>query len=241
MSIRKIRWFSLSFALFALSLAQEPISPEEYLQQKEEMEGSTFQVVGQQIEPAQMLELIYKCTQPAAQAAGDHLAIRGFSLVDARDYQLRGPKALGTALAKAELDAKANAAEALSAVAITASDLSTTTETTASSDSQATNGEAESVLSSFSVESIEVLKQVRSSEVDTVLIGGRVTGTGIISLGEEGMCVVVRYEVPLDQENYDPGSQLMPSDSAQASDNQEEDTQTEEGHTVPPAGSIGDF
>jgi hypothetical protein len=238
MMIRRTSWLLLIFLWLTFALAQEPMSPEEYLQQQEEQQGATFQVIDDKIEPAQMLELIYKCTQPAAQAAGDHLAVRGFSIVDARDYKLRGPKALGTALARAELEAKANAAEALSAVAIAASDNSTLTETTTSSDTVAGSGDEETILSSFSVQSIEVLQQVRSSGVEAFLVGGRVTGTGIISLGEEGMCVVIRYEVPLDQENYDPNSSLKtPSEETTAT----QESSSDDGFEAPPAGSIGDF
>ncbi len=223
----------------ALGFAQEAVSPEQYLQQQEEQQGATFQVIGEQIEPAQMLELIYKCTEPAAQAAGDHLAVRGFSIVDARDYKLRGPKALGTALARAELEAKANAAEALNAVAIAASDTSVLNETTTSSDTIAGEGDTETILSNFSVQSIEVLEQVRTSGVEAFLVGGRVVGTGIISLGEEGLCVVVRYEVPLDQENYDPDSSLPPAGEATSASQQE--SSSGDGFEAPPAGSIGDF
>ncbi len=240
MSIRRrgVLWLVV-FWLALTGFAQEASSPEQYLQQEKEQQGATFQVIGEQIEPAQMLELIYKCTEPAAQAAGDHLAVRGFSIVDARDYKLRGPKALGTALARAELEAKANAAEALNAVAIAASDTSVLNETTTSTDAVVGEGDTETILSNFSVQSIEVLEQVRTSGVETFLVGGRVVGTGIISLGEQGLCVVVRYEVPLDQENYDPNSSLAPEGEDTTASQQE--SSSGGGFEAPPAGSIGDF
>ena len=95
------------------------------------------------------------------------------------------------ALTKAELDAKTYAVEAVTAVAVSAKTLSTeeSEETETSSD----------VLLSFSEKSIETLTQSSSSEVEGILMGGQVTGTEIISLGEEGVCVVVRFEIPLEQ------------------------------------------
>lgn len=176
-----------------------------------------------------------------AEAAEDYLVVRGFNIVDARDYSLRGPRALSTALARAELDAKAGAAEALNAVAIAASTMSATTDTTTTAGATSSNEGEEEVLQSFSNQTIDNLTQVTTSSVAAVLRGGRTTGTGIISLGEDGMCVVVRYEVPLDQANYDPAQELEPQDVATDAAAEPEEEGNEQGFEAPPAGNIGDY
>lgn len=222
-----------------LTFAQETVPPEQYAEEESE-QGATFQVQEGEVTPVSLLELIYQCTQPAPQAAGENLIVRGFNIVDARDYSLRGPRALSTSLARAELDAKAGAAEALNAVAIAAATSSATTDTSTTAGATSSSGGESEVLQSFSNQTIDNLSQVTTSSVAAVLKGGRTTGTGIISLGEDGMCVVVRYEVPLDQANYDPAQELQPEDAASdtAAEPEEGD---EQGFEAPPPGSIGDY
>ena len=221
-----------------LSAQEEAVSPEQFVKDEGE-NGATFEVKEGEVTPVDLLELVYQCTQPAPEAAGDFLVVRGFNIVDARDYRLRGPRALSTALARAELDAKAAAAEALNAVAVVASSTNTLSDTTTDASAEASNGDELEVLQSFSTQSVETLTQVSSSNVAAFLTGGRTTGTKIISLGDQGMCIVVRYEIPIDQTNADPAQDLQ-QEGETASPAEEE---TDEGHgfEAPPAGSIGDF
>ena len=58
MFIGIFKCFALLTIFCSLVWAQEPKTPEEYLQQKDELVGSTFQVVDQKIEPAQLADLL---------------------------------------------------------------------------------------------------------------------------------------------------------------------------------------
>lgn len=223
----------------SLVAAQEFVSPEEYAEQ-EESQGTTFEVREEGIAPINMLELLYQCTQPAPQAARDFLVVRGFNIVDARDYRLRCTRALSIALS--ELAARAGAAEALTAVSIAATSSDTLTDTTAAADAEVIGSEGDVVLQSLSATSISTLTETTSTSVEAVLRVGRNTGIGIISLGEAGMCVVVRYEVPLDQENYNPVQELQPeNEDAAGEEDGEGTTNSDHGHEAPLPGSIGDY
>lgn len=219
-------------ALAALATAQdEPITPEQFAQENPE---PAFQLHDGDLNPVGMLELAYQCLGTGAQAVGDNLVVTGFDMVDARAYQLRGARSLQTALRRAEVNAQAQAAQFFEAVRVRASTVVSDTELETSQDAM----QGDEVLSQFSMQTVNELSVMNETSVEAYLRGGRKTGTKVISLGEEGMCVGVRYELPLDQDNFDPVERAQ--EEALPTVQPEPDTE-EEGRQAPPAGEIGDW
>src|SRR5690606_31249987 len=93
------------------------------------------------------------------------------------------------------------------------------------------------VLKNFQMNTLERMSSYNSSAVRAYLQGGRKTGTKVISLGDDGMCVGVRYEVPLDQENFDPVEDARGQSSAAPPASGHDGGGTEH---APPRGSIWD-
>lgn len=215
-----------------MALAQdEPITPEQFVQENPQ---PTFQLHGSDLSPVSMLELAYQCLGGGAQAVGSNLVVTGFDMVDARAYQLRGARSLQTALRRAELNAQAQAAEFFEAVRVRARTVMMDSEIETSTDAI----KGDDVLSHFSIQTVNELSRMTESNVEAYLRGGRRTGTKVISLGAEGMCVGVRYELPLDQAGFDPVGRAQeegapPQQGEPSGGNQPRET--------PPPGAIGDW
>lgn len=224
------------------SWAQEafaPVAPQDFAQAVSQ-EAPSFVVADPDvgIEPSvQLIELLFQCTQPFGQAIGDLLFVHGFSIVDARDYRLNGPIALQDAFVEAELNAQSAAAAMLEGVSTYARNerqRSSTGTSSGSVDGDAAVGE---LTSTFSSTAFRNISQTASGETSAFLRGGRATGVRIVSLGDQGFCVVMRYGVPLDQAGFDPATA---GDPAQPPPPQGS-PRGADGFPFLPPGSIGSF
>ncbi|MEM0370935.1 MAG: hypothetical protein QXE80_09615 [Pyrobaculum sp.] len=233
--------FIIFFSIFfSWSLAQDVITPQQFAA---ENPNPTFQLVDNQLVPAQLLELTYQCLGNAAQASGNNLVVYGFDMIDPRTYRLQGPRALQTSLRRAEQRARVQAVSFFNAVRVQARTILQDSSTTSVQDTIATRNYQETIIGNFSIQTIETLSEMSETSVQGYLIGGRTTGTKVISLGESGMCVGVRYEIPLDQSNADPSSRLRQESGASAGFSSDNSSQDEGGggYELPPPGSVGNF
>lgn len=193
------------------------------------------------IEPSvQLLELLFQCTQPFGQAIDDQLFVHGFSIVDARDYRLNGPMALQDAFLEAELNAQGAAAAFLEGVSIyarNARERESGTRAGGTVDGDAAVGE---LTSTFSSTAFRNISQDSFAETRAFLRGGRAVGVRVVSLGDQGFCVVMRYGIPLDQEGFDPATM---DDPAREPKPEQPARSPREGDGFPflPPGSIGDM
>lgn len=235
----RVAIFSVFFAFFVFSFAQnQSVSPEQYAR---ENPAPTFQLQNNEVVPADMLELAYKCLSNAAQAQGGNLIIFGFDMIDPRAYRLQGPRSLQTALRRAELNAKAQAVSFFNAVRVQARDVVNDQSQTSIQDSLSTLNGKESLVGNFSTQAVMTLSNIVESSVEGYLRGGRTTGTKVISLGEGGMCVGIRYEIPLDQQNFDPVGRATEESSAPPPAASPHGEGEREGFEAPPPGEIGNF
>jgi hypothetical protein len=238
----KYRFVALlaAFIFVGSALAQSggAITPEQYAKQNKG-KGTPFQVEQGQLQPANMFKLVSQCVDAFAQPAQDELVVHGSSIVDPDDYRINGPTALSDALDIATLEAENNAARYLKGIVLAAN-------TTAVRNSQKTRkgskkGSAldeNKIMSGFSSKAVNTLVKLRSSSTVAVLKGGRVTGRNIIFLGKQGLCVIVKYEIPLDQQNFNPANAASSSSTSQQPGNNDSKGG---GFPLPPPGSIRDF
>ncbi len=219
-----------------LALAQDEVTAEQFAA---EHASPAFTLQGDALSATSMLELAYQCLGSGAQVEGDLLVTTGFHMLDARAYQLRGPQALATSLRRAEINAQTHAVEFFEAVRVRSRTIMADTDTTVARDTIANDD----IMSHFKMTTVETLSTVTSVQVEGYLRGGRKAGTKLISLGDQGMCVGVRYELPLDQAGFDPverarnesgtGTAPAPADTA--------DDEGNKGFEAPPPGTIGDW
>lgn len=238
-----------AFGLSAIALAQtaEPISPSQYAaQEAPATPGGVSYASGQLTPPPNLMDLLAQCNAPAAviydsnkSGKPDTLKVYGVSRIEPQLWSLRGPSALGPASEKAELRAKAYAAEFLNGVSVfqqrllQSSDSTTSTAATSSSSPAGGGAAAVALLSEIR----ETLSSVTGTNVQGFLRFGRLTGTRLVSLGTYGMCVVVRYELPLDQtrSSAPTGTPAAPSAPTNPS------APATPGFPPLPTGSAGDF
>ena len=206
-----------STLLYTLALAQteQPVSPADYVKQESpaNANGLTYRG-GQLAPPPNLLELLQQCNGPTAllydsnhSGKVDALKVYGVSRIDPQLWALRGPISLGPALDKAEIRAKAYAVEFLNGVSAFQEKLLTSSDTTTSvavAAGTAGPGGTTSTSTALLSEVRESLVSISGTRSEGFIRFGRVTGTRLVSLGSYGMCVVVRYELPLDQ-SHTPG------------------------------------
>ncbi|SMB81989.1 hypothetical protein [Deinococcus hopiensis] len=177
-----------------------PVTPQQFLKTEEVKTSYTAQQGD--LNPADALTLMLQCAPPlAAPYDADHdgrndtLRVYGFSIVSAQVYQARGVTSLASAIQKAQLRANGAAAEFFGGLQTSIErglDMQNTTSSVAVG--------SELQLSDVAVETLQ--DSVRTN-AQAVLRGGRITGYRIVSLGNQGLCVVARYELPLDQRPTD--------------------------------------
>jgi hypothetical protein len=217
-----------------------PISPQDFAAAVSQ-EAPAFVVAesGVGIEPPeQLMQLLFQCMQPFGQAVGDLLYIHGYSVVDARDYRLNGPMALQEAFIEAELNAQAAAAAMLQGVSTYARNARERSTRNSSSGNVSGDVAVGELTSTFSSSAFRTVSQEANSETSAYLRGGRAIGVRIISLGEEGFCVVMRYGIPLDQSGFDPSRTSSPGASTEPAGNSSDGAV---GFPFPPRGVIGSF
>ncbi len=216
-----------------------PVSPQEFASAVSQ-EAPTFVVADHNvgIEPSgQLLELLFQCMQPFGQAVGDLLYVHGYSIVDARDYRLNGPMALQDAFVEAELNAQAAAASMLEGVSIYARNARERSSRTTAGGTVTGDAAVGELTSTFSSTAFRNVSQDSFTETRAFLRGGRAIGVRIVSLGDQGFCVVMRYGIPLDQEAFDPARLAVPAQTPPV----QGPPSGGDGFPFPPPGSIGNF
>lgn len=239
---RRISW-PLAVAIALLTAGATTAQPEVMSAEAfaAERAAPTFQLRGDQLSPADLLELTFQCLGTGAQTDGENLIVYGFSQVDARAYQLQGPRALETALRRAELGAQGQAVAFFNAVLIEVRNSNEVVATDTAQGSISDTDAGSSFVSQFSTQTRSTLATFQQSQVRGYLVGGRTTGTKLISLGESGMCVGVRYEAPLDQHGFDPVERARSESTQSPAAPEQPAIAPSRGFAPPPAGSIGDF
>lgn len=222
--------------LSGATLAQDtgaPTTPAQFL--KAEGVKAAYTVQDGDLNPADALTLMLQCAPPISapydsdgDGRNDTLRVFGFAIVPAPVYKARGVTAMAPAIQKAQLRANGAAAEFFGGLQTAVQRGLDSRNTTAS----VVDG-TDLKLSDLAVETVQ--DSVRTNAQAT-LRGGRITGHRIVSLGNQGLCVVARYELPLDQRipgparTAAPGTRL-PESSAPSSG----------GFPLPTPGTTGDF
>ncbi|WP_272976375.1 hypothetical protein [Deinococcus geothermalis] len=213
--------------------ADAPVTPQQFV--KTEGVGAAYTVQGGELNPADALQLMLQCAPPVSapydsdhDGRNDTLRVYGFAIVSAQVYQVRGVTSLAPAIQKAQLRANGAAAEFFGGLRTAVERGLDSRNTTASVVDGGTLK-----LSDLSVETV---RDSVTTSAQALLKNGRITGHRIVSLGNQGLCVVARYELPLDQR---PAGQTparlstpgFPTPSAPSSG----------GFTPLPPGTTGDF
>lgn len=193
-----------------------------------------------------MNDLLALCNAPTAvlfdsnrSGRVDSLRVYGVSRISAGIWQLRGPSAVGSASTKAELAAEEYAVKYLQGAAISGLTQESSSDSSVESGAASKSGDATSLSSTALTEVWSTLVQIRQRSVQGFLRYGRTTGTRTVSLGDGNMCVIVRYELPLDQRaGAQPGAaSYSQSQGAVAAPSQPQVP----GYAPLPPGSRGDF
>lgn len=222
--------------LTAVASAQDtgaPVSPQQFL--KTEGVQTTYTVQNGDLNPADALNLMLQCAPPISapydsdrDGRNDTLRVYGFAIVSAQVYQVRGVTAMAPAIQKAQLRANGAAAEFFGGLRTAVERSLDSRNTTASA---VDSGDLK--LSDLAVETV---RDTVSTNAQALLRGGRITGHRIVSLGNQGLCVVARYELPLDQRApTSAGSELPAGPPAPAR------PAGSGGFAPPPPGTTGDF
>ncbi|RJF72092.1 MULTISPECIES: hypothetical protein [Deinococcus] len=225
-----------AFLLLSAGLAQAqdstPITPQQFV--KSEGIKQSYTVQQQQISPVDSLKMLMQCMAPAttpydanADGQNDTLRVYGFGVVPAALYKAKGVMALSPAVQKADLKAMGAAAEALAGVRVR------TVKGEGSVDSTATTFKNNEL--NLSNVAVETVFSATSSRSEALLRGGRVTGHRLVSLGEQGLCVVSRYELPLDQRAAAGSATRSPEIPGVTPSSQTQ------GFPLPAPGQTGDF
>lgn len=195
----------LVWAAAALSgaLAQEQaITPQQAVQQEQAV--GTFVQQGNAVAPSDFLQLIWQCTR----AVGDVVELNGapyfriyeFDLINPTVYRLQGIQAVSNAIRRAEAKARGSAVKMMVGVATTFREIAADASKQTTAGAATTTGKEEAIAASVSTETVNLFASITENSASGFLKGGRVSGTRLISLGDAGMCVMVRFDVPLRQQ-----------------------------------------
>jgi len=233
--MKNIFWLSCIVAAMILlphsTLAQSitPVPADEVAKQ-EQMQLSPVRVGSAVVRPP-MLDLYAICSGSAADAAAlvdtdsdGYPDIMRFYATD-KQWAKLGPSLLSPLRQIAEARAQAQVAKTV-AVYIVAKD-----DTTLSSSSSMTLDDISTQINQESISSV-------SSEASAYIKGARVTNVKVVSLGpDQGICVVVRYDVPLSGNNLQPQTYNdNPPSPGSSPDSSANSTTDEKGYTLPPPG-----
>jgi hypothetical protein len=204
------RFLTVLLSCSAIATAQSattPVPASQYVQQEQQANPAAITIQdGRIAEAPNLADMLALCNAPTAMLFDsnrsgrvDSLRVYGVSRISASIWRLRGPAAIGAASTKAELAAEEYAVKYLQGAAIAATTVNTESEQASESASEATAGETSARTSNALVEINSSLLQVKQRNVAGVIRYGRVTGTRTVSIGDGNMCIVVRYELPLNQ------------------------------------------
>lgn len=222
-------------SVLAQGEASPPVTPQQFLSQ--EHVKTAYTATNNDLQPADALQLMLQCTPPVStpydsdnDGRNDTLKVYGFALVSAQVYQVRGATALAPAIQKAQLRANGAAAEFFGGLRTVVNRGLDSRSTTAS----VVDG-TDLKLSDLSVETV---RDSVDTSAQALLRNGRVTGYRLVSLGSQGLCVVARYELPLDQR---AGSDLPTGAPAQGGLPARQGAPAAPGFPLPAPGKTGDF
>jgi hypothetical protein len=155
-------------------------------------------------QPVDLLQLVYECARSVGavvqEGRSEIFRVYGFSFVPGDLYQLQGLRSLTAAVPKAELKAKGKALEFLQGAAVAVTESLESTETVARGGASTTNRSGTEAVQTVSSSTVDVFRSMNSSQASGLLRGGRVSGSKFVSLGsQQGFCVIVRYDIPLNQ------------------------------------------
>jgi hypothetical protein len=194
-----------------------------------------------------LLDMIFECHRAAGsilQIDGvDHFRIFGFDFVSDEAYALQGPRAFSPATQRAQTRAMGSATEFLFGVAATTTRLLSdgSSEALATSSVGAPNAADRERISSLSVSTQTTMQQIYETRSSGFLRGGRPSGAKFVSLGENhGYCVIVRYDIPLDQ-SANPGESPARAPAPPADVPPAGSQDGTGGYDQLPPGSAGDF
>ena len=183
----------------AVIAQEQAITPQQAVQ-LEQAVGTVVQQ-GNSVAPSDFLQLIWQCTR----AVGDVVEINGvpyfrvyeFDLINPTVYRLQGIQAVSNAIRRAEAKARGSAVKMMVGVATTFREIVADTNKQSTAGTATTTGKEEAIAASVSTETVNLLASITENSASGFLKGGRVSGTRLVSLGDAGMCVMVRFDVPL--------------------------------------------
>jgi len=183
----------------AVIAQEQAITPQQAVQLEQAV--GTFVQQGNSVAPSDFLQLIWQCTR----AVGDVVEINGvpyfrvyeFDLINPTVYRLQGIQAVSNAIRRAEAKARGSAVKMMVGVATTFREIVADTNKQSTAGTATTTGKEEAIAASVSTETVNLLASITENSASGFLKGGRVSGTRLVSLGDAGMCVMVRFDVPL--------------------------------------------
>lgn len=195
--------FLTSLLLTALVLAQlNPQKPEDVAQAESQEARTFYQISEKGLAPAQFLDYIHQCARPLATyiQMGNKLYLRvyEFDSISPTIYRLSGINAITNAIRRAEVKARGSAVKTLEGTRVyvseRAGDLSINV---IGAEEVSTSGGERAGTAKASSTQISFFKSITESVASGLIKGATVSGTKIISLGDAGLCVMVRLDVPL--------------------------------------------
>jgi len=180
------------------------VSPQEAASEEGREVRAVYATQGNSITPAQFLDYIYQCTRPvhAYILLGNklHLRVYEFDTISETIYRLQGASAVSNAIRRAEVKARGSAVKAIMGTQVylqeTVGDININV--TRAQEAQTSGGER-AAIAQISSDQVNFFMSVTESSAQGFIRGAVVSGTKIISLGNGGICVMIRMDVPLDQ------------------------------------------
>jgi hypothetical protein len=202
---------------------------------------------------ADLMALLDQCTDPGSSfylhEGERYMFVHGTTLVGPDEYSLLGVRSLSSAANSADLRAQAAALRYLKGITISAQAVDVEG-TSVSSAGSVTGGTVEQVLTA-AWQRTELQAIVTSS--DGTLVGGRRIGQRIVVLSpdpitgkDQGLCVLVRWSFPLDQQSWSPTGAntpvpAAPTEAQSSPGSTDGQSNSGSGFTLPPPGVYGGF
>ncbi len=193
-----------SFVVALFVLAQNLVDPKTAASEEGREVRVVYTLQGNTISPANFLDLIYQCSRPlgAYISIGGKLYLRvyEFDIVTATLYRASGMKAIANAVRRAEVKARGSAVKILNGTSVYVSEAAGDLQINGllTKEGQTSGGEKVGV-AQVTNEEKSFFMSITESIAQGFLKGAALTGTKLISFGESGVCVMVRLDVPLSQ------------------------------------------
>lgn len=244
---RNMRGILGIFLTASLASAQlTPIDPKTAASEEGREVRVAYTLQGNTLSPAKLLDSIYQCTRflGAYINVGGKLYLRiyEFDTISPTIYRMSGIKSVSTAVRRAEVKARGSAVKFLNGTAVYVSETTRDLDIneTGAQEAQTSGGERAGI-AKVSTQQKSFFASITESTAQGFLRGATVTGTKIISLGDAGICVMVRLDVPLNQNQNQSGGKV-PGQGGGGSGGSGESAPFNPGGAPPlPPGSVGDW